>query len=230
MDSQSSHKVIAIDGPGGSGKSTLAQNLAQALGWVCLDTGAIYRVVALVLTQKGLVSAGEKVAGEVARNLNLTFEKVGFKHRLFLDGQDPGETIRTPEITTLASKVSALPEVRTALLPLQRSLGQAGELIAEGRDMGTVVFPQAGLKFFLEASPEIRAKRRFLELTQKGENVTYSEVLARLKARDQADATRSLAPLTKAPGAVVLDSSCLTASEVFEVAKDKAIKTFNLSL
>jgi cytidylate kinase len=230
MEPKPSCQVITIDGPGGAGKSTLALRLAKALGWVCLDTGAIYRVLALALTQKGLANSGEKAAGDLAQNLQLSFEKAGFKHRLFLEGQDPGEAIRTPEITSLSSKVSAWPAVRKALLPIQRALGQAGELIAEGRDMGTVVFPEAGLKFFLEASLEVRAKRRFLELSLKEEPVTLPEVLDSLKARDQADATRSLAPLIKAPDAMVLDSSSLTEDEVFTLVKDKAILTFGLPL
>ncbi|MDR2422264.1 MAG: (d)CMP kinase [Deltaproteobacteria bacterium] len=220
--------VITIDGPGGAGKSTLAQGLAHALDWLCLDTGAIYRALALTLTELGLPDATPRAAGLTAQDMGLEFRREGAQCRLFLHGREPGEALRAPEIGLLASAVSAWPEVRSALLPIQRAAGREGRLVAEGRDMGTVVFPEARLKFFLVADLSVRAERRRLELAAQGVEVTLAKVTAELKARDLADATRSLAPLAPSPGAVTVDSTDMTVAEVLALALQEAKETFDL--
>jgi cytidylate kinase len=224
----SSQNIVTIDGPGGAGKSTLAKLLAGKLGWAFLDTGAIYRTVALVLIERGLTEASDEEAGRIADQLDLSFRLEGHEQRLYLAGRNLGVAIRTPEVTKLASRISSLPAVRTALLSAQRRLGERGQLVTEGRDMGTVVFPGAKLKFFLDADPEIRAKRRFDELKAKSAQVPFCEVLAELKARDQRDQNRTTAPLTRAPEAVVIDSSQLSQTEVFDLLYEKTKEVFNL--
>ncbi|MDR1577310.1 MAG: (d)CMP kinase [Deltaproteobacteria bacterium] len=226
MDERSN--IITIDGPGGAGKSSLAKRLAQSLGWVDLDTGAIYRAVALALFNKGVLNPTAELAGQMAQTLNLKFQRTGGTLRLFLDDQELGESLREPAISKLASVVSAFKETRQALLPLQRSLGQKGELVAEGRDMGTVIFPEAKLKFFLEAAVEIRAERRFWELKAQGKGTPLSEVLADLQTRDRSDESRSLAPLVKTPESVVINASHLGLEEVFQFARAKAQEVFGL--
>ena len=220
--SERKRPIVAIDGPAGAGKSTVARRLADALGYVLVDTGAMYRAVALAATRAGVAwNEAERVAG-MARGIvgahSLTFErdaKLGV--RVLLAGEDISEAIRTPDIAQGASTVSAHGEVRAVLLDLQRQAGQGGGVVLEGRDIGTVVFPNADLKFFLTASPEVRARRRHEELVAKGQNVTFDETLADVKQRDARDEGRAVAPLKQAEGAVLVDSTTMTFEETVEL-------------
>lgn len=206
---------MAIDGPAGAGKSTVAKRLADALGYVLVDTGAMYRSVALAAVRAGAAfSEGERVAA-LARGLvashALAFERdPGLGVRVKLSGEDVSDAIRTPEIAQGASLVSAHGGVRAALLDLQRQAGEAGGVVLEGRDIGTVVFPDAEVKFFLTASAETRAGRRHAELVAKGQSVTFDETLADVQRRDAQDEGREVAPLRKADSAVLVDSTALT--------------------
>lgn len=204
--------VIAIDGPAGAGKSTVARNLAKALGFVLVDTGAIYRAVALATTRAGIPRDREDAVARLAEDLlrrnALVFHRdpeLGM--RVLLEGADVSEAIRTPEMGLGASEVSVHPQVRAALLGLQRQAGASGGVVLEGRDIGTVVFPDAELKFFLTASPEVRAKRRHAELSQKDGAPTLAETLSQVIERDRKDETRAVAPLRRADDAVLVDSS-----------------------
>jgi len=203
--------VIAIDGPAGAGKSTVARALAHRLGFFLLDTGAIYRAVALSSSRAGVPFSDGKAVAAIARGLPLRFDAEG---RVWLADEDVSQAIRTPEMSQGASTVSAHPEVRDALLELQRTLARAGGCVVEGRDIGTVVLPWAPVKIFLTASPEVRARRRYDELRQKGMPVDYDETLRELKERDHRDSTRAVAPLKQADDAVAVDTSNLTQDEV----------------
>lgn len=206
--------TIVIDGPAGSGKSTVARRVAQALGITLLDTGAIYRTVALAARRAGVAwNDGGHLAG-VAAGLQLQFRLEGERNRVLLAGEDITDAIREPQISSGASQVSALPEVRRALLALQRGFAARGSLVAEGRDLGTVVFPDAALKVFLSARPDERARRRALELASAGRPVEVEQVRRDQDARDQADSSRAVAPLRAAPDAVTVDTSDLSIDEV----------------
>lgn len=201
--------VVTIDGPAGAGKSTVARRLAQALGYSLLDTGALYRTVALLAHRQGVSWDDERALGDIARSLDVEFHFEGDVNHVVVGGADVTRDIRQPLISKGASHVSALPSVRAGLLDLQRRLGETGGIVVEGRDTGTVVFPDAQAKLFLTASAEVRARRRHEELVAAGAHVTYEETLAEQRARDQRDMTREVAPLTQAPDAVVVDSSDL---------------------
>jgi cytidylate kinase len=205
--------VIAIDGPAGAGKSTVARALARRLGFFLLDTGAIYRAVALSAARAGIDFADGAALGELARRLPLRFDEAG---RVWLDSDDVSAAIRTPEISQSASSVSAHPEVRGALLELQRKLASAGRCVVEGRDIGTVVLPWAPLKVFLTASPEVRARRRHDELVARGTSVELQSTLADLVERDRRDETRAVAPLRQADDAVLVDTSTLDLDAVVD--------------
>jgi cytidylate kinase len=208
--------VVAIDGPAGSGKSTVSRMLAQRLGYDLLDTGAIYRTLALLARRAGVAwDDGPGVAG-LANALDIRFQLDGALNRVFVGGADVSTEIRTPEISDGASRVSALPEVRAALLDLQRRLGAAGGVVAEGRDVGTVVFPTAEAKFFLTASADERARRRTLELQAAGRPADQASVLAEIIERDHRDSTRAAAPLRKADDATEVDSSRMDPAQVVE--------------
>ncbi len=206
--------VVAIDGPAGAGKSTVTKLLARELGYQLLDTGAIYRTVALLASRRGVSWDDEAGLARVAADLDIQFELDGEVNRVRVAGEDVTEAIRTPDMSTGASRVSALPAVREALLELQRSLGARGGVVAEGRDVGTVVFPNAGAKFFLTASVEERARRRTLELRAKGMEVDLAATEAEIRERDERDSNRAVAPLRQAPDAVLIDCSAMTPDQV----------------
>ena len=204
---------IAIDGPAGAGKSTIARALAAQIGFIYVDTGALYRTVGLFMLRAGVDPAD---AEAVVPRLNgvqiaLTFSE-GEQHVL-LSGEDVSEAIRTPEVSMAASAVSAIPAVRAFLLSLQKELAAANNVIMDGRDIGTVILPDAQLKIFLTASPQARAQRRFAQLQEKGEAVSYDEVLRDIQKRDEQDMTRAAAPLKPAPDARLVDTSDCTLEE-----------------
>lgn len=201
-------RAIAIDGPSGAGKSTLARALAEKLGYLYVDTGAIYRTVGLAARRSGTDPHG---AGAVAAllpdlNIELGYGEDGIQ-RMYLDGEDVSAAIRAPEISLYASAVSAIPAVRAFLMEQQRSLARTHCVIMDGRDIGTVVLPDADLKIFLTASPEARARRRWKELQEKGMDEPYEKVLAEIVERDRQDTTRAAAPLRQAVDAVAVDTT-----------------------
>ena len=210
------HLVVAIDGPAGSGKSTVARRVADALGYTLLDTGAIYRSLALVARERDVSWEDAPALAALAGALQIRFARDGETNRVLVDGRDRTAEIRTPEISLGASKVSARPEVRQALLGLQRSVSVQGSLVAEGRDMGTVVFPDARVKVFLVASAEVRARRRHAELAVAGREVSLEQVLDEQNARDAADAGRAVAPLRAAEDARSIDTSTMTIDQVVD--------------
>jgi CMP/dCMP kinase len=208
--------VVTIDGPAGAGKSTAARKLARRLGYAFLDTGALYRALALAARRAGVDWSDGPGLAALAERLDITFVPQEGGDRFFVEGAEVGEQIRTPEISEGASRISALPEVRAALLGLQRAIGNRGAVVAEGRDTGTVVFPDAGAKFFLTAPAEERARRRARELVAAGQVVNPADVLRDIEVRDARDSTRTVSPLRKAPDAVEIDSLGLTPDEVVE--------------
>lgn len=210
-------EIIAIDGPGGSGKSTIATLMAKRLDFIYLDTGAMYRAVALAALRNKIPFDQGTGLGELCRTMDLRFEHTKDESRLLLNGEDISLAIRSPEMDISSSTVSAVKEVRLAMTDLQRRLARDINVVAEGRDMGTVVFPDAKNKFFLTARPEVRARRRYLERKGRGESVTFEEVETLLKKRDQQDQSRSLAPLKAAEDAVIIDSSDLEPEEVIQL-------------
>ena len=206
--------IIAIDGPVAAGKTTLSKHLADRLGYSLLDTGAIYRAVALASRRQSIGWSDEPSVAAVASQLRIEFRWIDGTNRVLLGGEDASDAIRTPEMSQGASLVSALPAVRAALLDLQRQLGEQGDVIAEGRDIGTVVFPHADLKVFLTARPEIRAQRRHEEWLRTGIDDSYEDVLEALRERDARDENRPVAPLVPAPDSILIDSSELSIEQV----------------
>lgn len=205
--------VIAIDGPSGVGKSTVAKEMAKHLGYVLVDTGAIYRTVAFAADAENVSWEDPEALAKTARSHKFTFDREG---ALLLDGAPVGDKIRTPRMSMGASAVAKHPKVREALLGIQRGLGKDGGIVLEGRDVGTVVFPDAELKFFLWASAEVRAERRFLELAAKGSTVDFETVLRDQEARDLADSTREVAPLKQAEDAVRIVCDDMSAMDVVQ--------------
>jgi len=209
--------VVAIDGPAGAGKSTASKRVAERLGYTLVDTGAMYRSVALVAIERGANLDVEAQVAEIAESIDLDLEsKPSGAVRVYVDGRDVSELIRDPQISSAASRVSRHPSVRDALVEQQRRLGAAGGVVLEGRDIGTVVFPDAEVKVFLTASPEERARRRVAELVAKGHDVDYEETLDQIRERDQLDESREVAPLKPAADAIRLDSTDLGLDEVVE--------------
>ena len=208
--------IIAIDGPSGSGKSTISRMAAAKLGYTYIDTGAMYRAVALAALRAGLDIEDDAGLEKLCLDLDLQFGMVGDKQHIFLNGEDVEELIRTPEISMAASAVSARRPVRLAMVDLQRRIGRSGSVVMEGRDIGTNVFPEADVKIFLDASDGVRAQRRNKELLERGVAEDAEETLAKMKKRDAADSGRELAPLLQADDAVSLDTSALGLEEVFE--------------
>ena len=213
--------VIAIDGPAGVGKSTTSRELARQLGYTLVDTGALYRGVALAARERGIDWGDEAAVVAICPEIELGFaSQEDGTPRLLLDGIDRGDDIRTPEMSSGASQVSAYSGVRRALLGIQRQLGAQGGVVLEGRDIGTVVFPDAEVKLFLTASAEERARRRVKDLESRGIMVDYDELLAQIRARDEADSTRAIAPLRPAEDAVILDSTSLDMDAVIRHVLD----------
>ena len=210
-------KVIAIDGPAGSGKSTVSRLLAARLGYLYLDTGAMYRAVALQAKRKNIDLKDTEKISRLCMDLDLHFRTLDRATRLFLGAEDISDAIRSPEMDMLSSIISAIKEVRDAMTLLQRKMAEQRGVVAEGRDMGTVVFPDAECKFFIDADPEVRAGRRYRERLARGEKVSRQEVEKELRKRDDQDRTRALAPLVPAEDAVLLDTTNLTVEELVEI-------------
>ena len=212
---------IAIDGPAGAGKSTIAKRLAKELGYYYVDTGAIYRTVAYFLDLLGVsprdVDGVERYIDELT--INIEYDEDGLQH-MYLNGEDVSEAIRVHEISQHASTVSAIPEVRAFLLELQRDLARKNNVIMDGRDIGTVVLPDAQVKIFLTASPESRAQRRHLELQQRGQNTKFDTVLRDIVKRDEQDTNRPIAPLRRAEDAVLVDTTHLDLEQSFQAILD----------
>lgn len=204
--------VIAVDGPSGSGKGTLAALLAARLGWHLLDSGALYRIVALVALDRGLDMDDADGLAAAARKLSLSFDA----GRVRVDGVDRTDDIRTEPVSEGSSRVAALQPVRDAVLEVQRAQRRPPGLVADGRDMGTEVFPDAPLKVFLDASPEVRAERRYNQLKNKGLSVSLAGLLASIRERDERDRGRAIAPLRPASDAILIDSTDMSIDEVLE--------------
>ncbi len=207
--------VVCIDGPSGSGKGTLARRVAEALGFHLLDSGALYRLTALAAARRGVDLEDEAAVAEVAATMQPRFEPTGDGWtRTWLDGDNVTREIRAEEVGMNASRVAALPDVRKALLALQRGFRQSPGLVADGRDMGSVVFPEAPLKIFLTASAEERARRRHKQLKDKGIGANLPALLKDIEARDEQDAQRAASPMVPADDAIVIDSTSLAIEEV----------------
>ncbi len=220
------YRAIAIDGPSGAGKSTLARRLAQELGFLYVDTGAIYRAVGLAALRRGLSPGDEAAVLAMLPSLRVAtaYAEDRLQH-MYLDGEDVTEAIRLHQVSDAASQVSAIPGVRDHLLALQRRFAQENDVIMDGRDIGTVVLPQADVKIFLTARPETRARRRFDELTARGQPADYQQVLRDVEERDYRDSHRASAPLRQAEDAVLVDTTQLSLEEslarLYEVVKER---------
>ena len=205
---------IAIDGPAGAGKSSAAKLAAKALGFIYVDTGALYRAVGVAVLRRGLDTAVPENVIPVLPGITVELRFLKGEQHVFLNGEDVSKEIRLPEASMAASNVSAIPAVRAFLFDLQRRIAKENDCIMDGRDIGTVVLPDAQLKIFLTATPEIRARRRFLELEEKGTPVDYETLLEEIRQRDYNDSHRAVAPLKPAADSVILDSSDLTLQQV----------------
>ncbi len=219
--------IIAIDGHSSCGKSTLAKSLARGLGYIYIDSGAMYRVVTLYALRNGWITDGkpdDKKIIEGLKNVKITFEwdNITEKNTTFLNGENVEDEIRQLEVSQNVSPVSAIAGVRTEMVKQQQENGKNKGIVMDGRDIGTVVFPDAELKIFMTASPEIRAQRRYLELTEKGQEVVFDEILKNVEERDRIDSTREASPLRKAEDAVVLDNSFLSREEQLQWSLGKA--------
>lgn len=215
---------IAIDGPGGAGKSTVSRAVAAKLGIVYVDTGALYRAVGLFVKKSGVSPDDKDGVCACLKNISLEIKYLDGTQHVYLNGEDTGDSIRTPEMSTYASKVSAIPAVRAFLLETQREIARTNSVIMDGRDIGTVILPDAEVKIFLTASEECRAQRRYAELIAKGQNVTLADVLSDMRERDSRDSSREIAPTAKAEDATLLDNSNMTFDETVDavVAMAKA--------
>lgn len=211
---------IAIDGPAGAGKSTISKKVASALGFVYIDTGAMYRTVGLKAVRCGVDTNDEKGVIELLPSLDIDIRHEGVEQHIYLDGENVSDKIRTPQISMAASNVSRIPAVRLAMVDMQRKLAQNHDVVMDGRDIASYVLPDAEIKIFLTASVDARAKRRYDELLEKGESVSFEDVKKEMIQRDTNDSTREFAPLTVADGAEVIDTSELTLSESIDKVID----------
>ena len=205
---------VAIDGPAGAGKSTIAKACAKELGYIYVDTGAMYRGIALYMVDHKIRPTDIQAVKQALLDVNVTLRYEDGKQLLIVNGQDVSDRIRTPEVSAAASLFSAIPEVRKALLDLQHDIAEKNNVLMDGRDIGTVILPQAQVKIYLDASPEIRGKRRYDELVLKGESVVLEDIIEDVKQRDYQDMHRETSPLKKADDAIVVDSSYMTIEEV----------------
>jgi CMP/dCMP kinase len=223
--------IVAIDGPSGAGKSTLAKTLAQRLGFTYLDTGALYRALALKILRLNIALSNEAALADVLQDTEIDLRADDDSVQVLLDQENVSALIRSPDVSQMASKASALKNVRHRLLDLQRAVGRRNDLVAEGRDIGTIVFPQADVKIYLDASVEERARRRFDELRAAGRDVALNDTIREMQERDQRDSERELAPLRRADDAIVIDSSGLDAAAVAErvlrIVQEKSSKNKN---
>lgn len=209
--------IIAIDGPSGAGKSTLSKVLARRTGYTNIDTGAMYRSVALLAYREQIDLDDEQALGQLCERLSIEFIREQEQERVFVNGEDVSQQIRTPEVSLLTSKVAAQPVVREAMVRLQRQMGEQGGVVLEGRDIGTVVFPNADVKFFLSATAEERGRRRYEELRAKGIDVDLQQTIAEVEERDAADSAREHAPLKRAEDAIDIDSTRMSIEEVLDL-------------
>lgn len=216
--------IIAIDGPASAGKSTLAKALARELDYIHVDSGSMYRAVALYFIRHHVDHTNLAAVRQALKDIHITVTRDNGERRTILNGEDVEEAIRSMEVSKLVSVVSAIPEVRTALVHVQREIGQQRGVVMDGRDIGTVVFPEAELKIFMEAGTDTRAERRHLELRKKGVDVPISEVKSNLLERDRIDSEREVSPLRKAADALVLDNSLLGEDEQLEWALKMALE------
>lgn len=220
--------TIAIDGPSGSGKSTISKIIAKKIGFINVDTGALYRTIAYFFLENKI---NYKEKSEVLKNLNnisVSLKNENFSQTIFLNGVDVTQKIRTNEISMLSSEISVIPEVRQFLLKLQRDIAEKNNIVIDGRDIGTVVIPNADVKIFLTADPKVRAKRRYNQLISKGQSTTFDEILELINKRDYNDIHRKISPLKKADDAILVDNSNLnqqdTVYKLIEIIKKKGIK------
>ena len=220
--------VIAIDGPAGAGKTSISKAAAKRLGYTYIDTGALYRGFALKAKNLGIDIQNDDELSDMCNNINLSFQDVGGERRLFLDGVDVSKEIREPDMSMRASDISARPIVRAALLGTQRDLGRDGAVILEGRDIGTVVFPDADIKFYLDAAVDERAKRRLNDYQAAGKSVSLNDLVEEIKQRDQNDSTREHAPLTRTDDAIHIDSTKFSFDEVLDIILDRVHKLLEL--
>ena len=216
--------IITIDGPSGSGKSTVSREVARRLGYTYLDTGAMYRAVGWLTIQENIDPTDTDQLAPLLATMELAMAPGPEDVLVHVNGQDVSRAIRTADMGMVASRVSAMPLVRQKLVEMQRQIGRKGRIVAEGRDMGTVVFPQAPHKFFLNASAEERARRRTLQLRERGEEVEQEEILQQLMARDEADSSRALSPLKPAADTIIIDSSQMDAAQVVNFIMDHLAK------
>ncbi len=217
MKSRPDGIVIAIDGPSGAGKSTIAGQLAERLGYIQIDTGAMYRAAAFLLSRADVDLTDLAAVEQFCQNIDIRLEVVSGRQAVLANGMDVTDQLRTPEMSLLTSRTSMLKPVREALMKSQQKMGSRGGVVLEGRDIGTVVFPDAEIKFYLSASVEERARRRCEELICKGEPVTLAETIAAVVERDRQDSERDIAPLRQADDAILIDSSRLSVDEVLTI-------------
>jgi cytidylate kinase len=220
---QAKRLTIAIDGPSGAGKSTVGRTLAERLGYRYIDTGAMYRAVALKVKEKALVLGDESKLSALVSSLRITFVEKGRETAVLCNGKDVTKAIRSPEMSRLASDISRKKVVREALVQKQREMGMAGGVVLEGRDIGTVVFPDAEVKFYLDANTEERGRRRFKELLEKGMKVDFDDTLEEVRTRDHRDMNRDISPLRMAEDAFFIDSTGRTVQEIVEEMVQRVI-------
>ncbi len=214
-------KQIAIDGPAGAGKSTIAKRVAKDLSFVYVDTGAMYRSIGLYMLKNGIDIHNKDAVEKASQDADVRLSYIDGTQHVLLNGEDVSTQIREEEVGKAASVVSAYPQVRKNLTALQKKLAETENVVMDGRDIGTCVLPDAFLKIYLTASPEVRGRRRFLELVEKGENPDLNEIIEDIRKRDQADMTREISPLKKADDAVEIDSSEMTIDEVVKAIEDR---------